>query len=201
MYADDVALTCSNKLISVVENTISADLELVKEHYHKWHLQKSAKSVSSFFHLKNHLAQYKLKVNLSGNSILFHSTPKYLGITVDCSLTYRHHLTNLKSKMTSRLGLIKRLVGLDWGASFRVLQTSALARLVLAPADYCAPIWTQSAHTQKLNTPFNEALRTISVCLRSTRTNFLLVLAGIEPLKDCHRNACEKLFQLADNNI
>ena len=32
MYADDVALTCSNELISVVENTISVDLELVKEY-------------------------------------------------------------------------------------------------------------------------------------------------------------------------
>ena len=68
-----------------------------------------------------------------------------------------------------------------------------------APAS--APIWTQSAHTHKLNTPSNEALRTISGCLRSTRTNFLPALAGIEPLEDRSQNACEKLFQLTANHL
>ena len=85
------------------------------------------KSVSFLFHLKKSLSTRKLKVNLSGNSILFYSAPKYLGITLDRSLTYRHHLNNLKNKMTFRLGLIKWLVGLDWGASFHVLRTSTFA--------------------------------------------------------------------------
>lgn len=100
--------------------------------------------------------------------------------------------------MSSRLALVKRLAGLTWGASFGVLRVSTLALLV-SPAEYCAPVWTQCAHTNKLNTPFNEALRTISGCIRSTRTSFLPILAGIESLENRRRNACQRLFHLASD--
>jgi len=201
MYADDVALTCSNKQIPVIENTISSDLERVYDYYRKWHLKLSAtKSVSSIFHLRNHLARYQLRVFLSGKPIRFDPTPKYLGITLDRSLTFRHHIEKLKNKMTSRLSLVKRLSGLNWGARFDVLRISTLSLLV-APAEYCAPIWTQCAHVRKLNTPFNEALRTISGCLRSTRVKLLPTLAGIESLEERRRHMCEKLIRrAADQN-
>ena len=50
MYADDVALTCPDKQISVIEHTISKELDCESEYYQKWHLKLSAtKSVSSIF--------------------------------------------------------------------------------------------------------------------------------------------------------
>ena len=57
MYADNVALTCSDKQTSVIKNTISKDLDCMSVYYRKWHLKLSTKSVFSIFHLKNHLAQ------------------------------------------------------------------------------------------------------------------------------------------------
>ena len=67
--------------------------------------------------------------------------------------------------MTSKVALVKRLAGLNWGACFDVLCISTLT-LVVAPAEYCSPVWNQSSHTNKLNTPFNEALPTISGCIK-----------------------------------
>ena len=79
LYADDVALTCTDKQISVIEHNISKDLECVSEYYRKWYLKLlTTKSVSFIFHLRNHLAQYQVHVHMSGNSIAFDPTPKSL---------------------------------------------------------------------------------------------------------------------------
>ena len=197
MYADDVCLAASHKSISTIETSLTKDLELVNDYYRKWQLKLStSKSVSSVFHLRNHLAHYELKVHLSGDLLPFEPYPRYLGITLDRSLTYRHHLEKLKNKLSSRVSLIKRLAGTTWGASFDVLRTATLA-LVIAPAEYCAPVWAQSAHAKRLNIPFHEALRTITGCIRCTQINLLPPLSGIKSLENRRRNICEKLFEEA----
>ena len=200
MCADDVALTCYDKQTSVIEHTISKDLDCVSEYYRKWHLKLSTtKSVSSIFHLKNHLAQYQLQVHLSGNSIpLTLHLVVTLGVTLDRSLTFSQYIEKLKNKMTCRVALVKRLAGLNWGACFDVLRIPTLS-LAVAPAESCCPVSNQSSHTNKLNTPFNEALRNISGCIKPTRVSFLLFLAGIEPLESRRLYACEKLLRRANN--
>ena len=197
MYADDVCLAVSHKSIPTIETTLTNDLQLVNEYYSKWQLKPStSKSVSSVFHLRNHLAQYELKTHLSGDLLPFEPSPRYLGVTLDCSLTFRHHLERLKNKLSSRVSLIKRLAGTTWGASFNVLRTATVS-LVIAPAEYCAPVWAQSAHTKRLNIPFHEALRTITGCIRCTQINLLPSLSGIKSLENRRRNICEKLFDQA----
>ena len=135
---------------------------------------------------------------MSGNSIFFDPTPRYLCVTLDRSLTFRQHIEKLKNNMTSRVTLVKRLAGLNWGACFDVLRISTLS-LVVAHAEYCSPVWNQSTHTNKLNTPFNEALPTISGCIKPTRISFLPFLAGIESFENRCHYACEKLLCRANN--
>ena len=96
--------------------------------------------------------------------------------------------------MTSRVALVKRLTGRNWGACFDVLCISTLS-LVVAPAECCSPVWN---HTNKLNTPFNEALCTISGCIQPTCISFLPILAGIESLENRRYYAC-KLLCRANN--
>ena len=120
---------------------------------------------------------------MSGNFIPFGPTPRYLGVTLDRSLSFRQHIEKLSNKMTSRVALVKRPAGLNWGACFDVLCISTLS-LIVAPAEYCSTVWNQSSHTNKLNTPFNEAFRTISGCIKPTRIGFFPFLAGIEYLEN-----------------
>ena len=79
-----------------------------------------------------------------------------------------------------------------------MLRVSTLS-LVAAPAEYCFPVWNQSSRTNKLNTPFNEALHTISGCIKPTRISFLPFQAGIESLENRRLYACEKLLRRANN--
>ena len=149
MYADDVAITCSASSIAKVEENSSNDMKTTCQYLHDWHLKLSqSKTVSSLFHLKNHLASKSIKVTLDPNTILNcerYST--YLGITLDRSLTYKNHLHKLKQKVSSRVALVRKLSGTNWGTLFDTLRTSTTA-LVFAPAGYCAPVWSQSTHTK-----------------------------------------------------
>ena len=87
--------------------------------------------------------------------------------------------------MSSRVALVRKLSGTNWGTSFDTLRTSTTA-LVFAPAEYCAPVSCQSTHTKTLDAPLNEAMRTVSGCIRPNPLNFLPPLSGIQP-PSCHR--------------
>ena len=89
----------------------------------------------------------ELKVNFNNETLLFCSEPKYLGVTLDRSLTYRRHLKSLRKILTSRVALLRRLAGSGWGAGAATLPSATLA-LVHSTAQYCAPVWCYSAHTR-----------------------------------------------------
>jgi len=77
-----------------------------------WKLKLSiTKTVSAVFHLNKKEAKCELKVNFNNETLPFCSEPKYLGVTLDRSFTYRRHLESLRKKLTSRVALLRRLAG------------------------------------------------------------------------------------------
>jgi len=61
--------------------------------------------------LPSQQAKRELKVNYNNETLPFCSEPKYLGITLDRSFTYRRHLESLRKKLTSRVALLRRIAG------------------------------------------------------------------------------------------
>jgi len=114
--------------------------------------------------------------------------PKYLGVTLDRSLTYRRHLESFRKKLTSRVALLRRLAGSSWGAEATTLRTATLA-LVHSTAEYCAPVWCRGAHTHLIDPIINDALRIVTVCLRPRPADNLSILAGIQPAELRRRGA------------
>ena len=86
----------------------------------------------------------------------------------------------LRKKLSLRVTLLRRLVGSGWGA---VAKTLCIATLfpIYSTAEYCAPVWCRSVHTRFIDSVLNDALRIITACLRSTPTDHLPVLSGIQP--------------------
>ena len=110
----------------------------------------------------------------------FVQPPTYLGVKLDRSLTFRHHLVALRKKLLSRVTLLRRLVGSGWGAGAKTLRTATLS-LVYSAAEYCAPVWCRSAHTRLIDSVLNGALRIVTGCLRPRPTDHLPVLSRIQP--------------------
>ena len=102
--------------------------------------------------------------------------PKYLGVTLDRSLTCRRYLESLRKKLTSRVAFLRRLVGSGWGAGATTFPTATLA-LVHSTAEYCAPVWCRSAHTRLIYPAIKDALRIVTGCLRPTPADLLSFVA------------------------
>ena len=126
------------------------------------------------------MAKHQMEVSCGGNTIPTTSNLKYTGVTLDRSLTYTKHLSQLSVKVNAPCNLLRRLAGTKWGAHFDVLQTSTTA-LAFAPAEYCSPVWCRSAHTHRLDAALNNGLRLVSGCIQSTPTFMLPVVSGIMP--------------------
>lgn len=181
MYADDVAYAFQGKDARDIEQALSSDMDDFVIYCKNWRLNPSiTKTESSFFHLNNRQAQEPLIVVMDGRELNFNKTPKYLGVTLDRTLTYKQHLLNLRGKLASRNNLISKLASTTWGADARTLRTTALS-LVYSTAEYCSAVWLNSAHTHLVDTQMNTTMRLVSGTVKSTPTNWLPALADILP--------------------
>ena len=138
------------------------------------------KTVTAAFNLNNREAKRELTIYNNGRLLPFFPTPTYLGVKLDRSFTFLHHLVALRKQISSRVTLLRRLVGLGWGAGAKTLRIATLS-LVYSTAEYCAPVWCRSAHTRLIDSVLNNALRILTGCLRPSPTDHLLVLSGIQP--------------------
>ena len=177
-YADNLALLHYFGNWKDLEGTLSQDISTLSAYLQTWRLKLShTKTVTSAFHLK---AKHELKVYNNGRLLPFCPTPTYLGVKLDRSLTFRHHLVALRKKLSSRVTLLRRLVGSGWGAGAKTLCIATLS-LVYSTTEYCAPVWCRSAHTCLIHSVLNDALRIVTGCLRPTPTDHLPALSGIQP--------------------
>lgn len=181
IYADDICLVTQSSSFTTAESTVTADMEILDTYFRKWCLRLNLlKTVISAFHLRNRYSNYKPEVKLRGQTLQYCSTPKYLGITLDRSLTFRQHLFNVAAKVKTRNNIIQKLAGTSWGCSAQTLRSTALA-LSYSVAEYCCPAWMNSVHSRKIDVQLNQTMRLITGCIRSTQTAWLPVLSNIQP--------------------
>ena len=182
-YVDDSALLHSSGNWKDLEGTLSQDMSIFSVYLQTWRLKVShTKTVTAAIYLNNREAKRELKVYNNGTLVPFCPTPTYLGVKLDRSLTLRHHLVALRKKLSSRVTLLRRLVGSGWGAGAKTLRIATLS-LVYSTAEYCAPVWCRSAHTRLIDSVLNDALRIVTGCLHPTPTDHLPVLSGIQSAK------------------
>jgi len=106
---------------------LTNNIAIVGEYLQTWKLKLSTtKTVSAAIHL-NKEAEHELRVKYNSETLSFCSEPKYLGVTLDRSLTYHQHHESLRKKLTSRVALLRRLAGSGWGAVATTLRIVTLA--------------------------------------------------------------------------
>jgi len=142
--------------------TLSLDLQTLDKFLIQWRLTPSpSKTETTAFHLNNKMANYNLEITYRGTRLKQVPHPKYLGVTLDRTLTFKTHLTNVASKIDSRINIIQKLTGTDWGADSLTLKTSTIAS-VYSVAEYCSPVWFNSIHAKKVDIKLNQSMRIIS---------------------------------------
>jgi len=199
-FADDLALVYQNNSMEESEIVLSADFQIMVKYFRSWRLKPSSvKTECSSFHLNNREANKTLNIMFEDEPLQFNQTPKYLGVKLDRSLTYEPHIKQTCQKLKSRINLVQRISGVNWGANAHTLRTTVMG-LVIPAAEYCCPTFINSTHTSKIDIQMNRAFRIISGTVKSTPLSWLPVMANIEPPKFRRQIALNRLYKKCDEN-
>ncbi|KAL4119302.1 hypothetical protein QTP88_012127 [Uroleucon formosanum] len=137
-YADDIAIVHQSRELKDGSNTLNDDLATLGDYFYKWRLKPNpTKTEVCAFHLNNKQAYEELEVVFNGVQVQHSFKPKYLGITLYRSLSFKEHIEKTTKKLHSRINIIQKLAGTGWGADGRTLRTATLA-LVYSTAEYGA---------------------------------------------------------------
>ncbi|KAJ3581419.1 hypothetical protein NHX12_016664, partial [Muraenolepis orangiensis] len=148
-YADDLAIMLSRPTWKAMEEGLNEDMGTLVAYLQRWRLQLSVgKSVTAAYHPSTSEARRELEVRVDNKCLEVQQAPKYLGVRLYRTLSFKQHLEEVKAKVTSRVALIRRLAGTTWGVSAKTLRISTQA-LVFSAAEYCAPVWSRSPHARK----------------------------------------------------
>ena len=192
IYADDLCVTAQYPTFQEVEQKIEEALGELTHYYRSNSLRANPdKTQVTAFHLRNREAKRSLQVSWNGVDLENTDTPKYLGVTLDRTLSYKTHIHNTKMKVATRNNLLKKLANSRWGINARTIRTTAVA-LCYSTAEYAAPVWERSAYAHLLNPELNQACRAITGCLRPTNVENLYLLAGIAP-PEIRRSVCARV--------
>ena len=106
-----------------------------------------------------------------------------------CSPT--NSIAKVAAKTRTRNNLVHMLTGTTWGVGAKTLRTSALA-ICYSVAEYCAPVWRNSAHTNLVNVQLNNTMRTITGAVQCIWTDWLPVQSNIAPADTCREVATSR---------
>ena len=128
-----------------IEQIIEEALRELTHYYRNNSLRANHdKTQVTAFHLQNREAKRSLQVSWNEVDLENTDTPKYIGVTLYRTLSYKTHIHNTKMKVATRNNLLKKLANSRWGINARTIRTTALA-LCYSTAEYVAPVWERSA--------------------------------------------------------
>lgn len=201
LYADDLAVAVQDRNFENIEQKLEQALATMSKYYKENSLRPNpSKTQVCAFHLHTRSAGRKLRINWEGSALQHEEKPRYLGVTLDRSLTYKHHCLKTKQKVATRNHLLRKLCGSKWGANPIVLRTTAQA-LCYSTGEYASPVWSRSAHAKHVDVALNETCRIITGCMKPTPTENLYKAAGFAAPSTRRKEAeyTEKFRQFFDD--
>ena len=139
----------------------------------------------SFFSVDPHQANLHPNLLLLGSCLHFNSTPTFLGVTFDRTLSFSKHVSLLKAKFFPRLKALRCISAFSWGPSkesLSVLYKSFLQSFLT----YASPGWfpfLSAINLTKLERLHQAASRAITGRLSSSPIPLLLSEASLPPLR------------------
>lgn len=117
---------------------LSDDLARLEEFFRLWRLKWNPnKTAVCCFYLNTKMAHGQLQVYADSHLLRHNSTPKYLEVTLDRTLSFKQHFQNTAAKLRARNNIIQKLCGTTLVSNAPTLPCSALA-LVYSVAEYCS---------------------------------------------------------------
>ena len=180
-FADDISLYNSGSCESAVYELTQRSLGVVEEWCQESGLLVNPSKTSVVrFTKRRKLTDVNLK--LFNQSLKLDKTVKYLGVTIDSTLTWLPHLSCVTEKATRSFWACRSMVGRTWPEMARWLYN----QVILPRITYGATVWWPAVNKvtciSKLNSIQRMANLTITGAMRSTPSAAMDVLVGLLPL-------------------
>ena len=141
--ASSMQTTCASQPSSP-ESTIEEGLGELTEYQRNNSLRANPdKTQVTAFHLRNREAKRSLKISWNGVDLENTTHPKYSGVTLYRTLSYKQHIQNTKIKVATCSNHLKKLANSKWEKNASTIRTTALT-LCYPIAEYAAPVWARS---------------------------------------------------------
>ena len=144
-----------------------------------------SKCEASFFSVDPHQAKLQPNLLLLGSRLRLNPTPTFLGVTLDCTLSFSKHVSSLKAKFFPHLKALHWISASSWGPSKESL--SLLYKSFLQPLlTYALPGWIpflSATNFIKLKCLHRASSGAITGCLSSSPIPLLLSKASLPPLQ------------------
>ncbi|KAJ3582540.1 hypothetical protein NHX12_000504 [Muraenolepis orangiensis] len=98
-YADDLAIMLSRPTWKAMEEGLNEDMGTLVAYLRRWRLQLSVgKSVAAAYHPSTREARRELEVRVDNKCLEVQQAPKYLGVRLYRTLSFKQHLEEVKAK-------------------------------------------------------------------------------------------------------
>ena len=125
IHVDDLCISAQYPAFTEVEHTIEEALDELTTYNSSNSLRANPDKTS--FHIKNLEANRTLEVEWNNTDRENTPHPKYLGVTLDRTLSYKQHIPNTHMKLANRNNLLTTLSNSKWGCNASTIRTIALA--------------------------------------------------------------------------
>ena len=165
MYADDTVIYYHHKDLTIIEETLTIDLELLSNWMEKNELifnLKKRKTEAMVFRTKCHLSKVNHGINITHRSekMNLRNSYRYLGVLLDRSLNLSDHFNLVYKKSSNLLRLLKKIrIYLTPLAALRIYQSLIIFLII-----YCSltNYFYSSNRRRLLNTPERNAETNLS---------------------------------------
>ena len=171
LYDDDLAIWSSSPSVPTAVEATQEALFRLERWSEYWCLPLNpSKCDASFFSVDPHQANLQPNLLLLGSRVRFNSTPTFLGVIFDRTLSFSKHVSSLKAKFFPRLKALCCISAFSWGPSkesLSVLYKSFLWSLLT----YASPGWfpfLSATNITKFERLHRAASRAITGCLSSS---------------------------------
>ena len=207
LYADDVSILASARTLRRAESLTQQAVDRVVGWSREWRLSlNTMKSEVSFFSLSTAEAKWRPSVKIGDNEIPFNPEPKFLGVTLDRSLSFGPHVKNIKGKATSKLSILGAVANTTWGwrkADLKKILQAHVCSVLHYASDGWQP-WLRPSNVQRLETIYNRGLRLVTGQGAASPVEALRAEAGVSSLqtqiwRNCVRSREKALRLPADH--
>ena len=200
LYADNTSAFTSNKAISLLNNIMSNGLNKLNKWFQTNKLSLNLKKSNMLFGTNNKTKKYnnRFKLCLDNVEISHVDACKFLGLTVDQSLTWNNHINDPSKKFSSSIGILNKVKNfLPESALLSLYNT-----LILSHINYGITAWRSAGVSAKnrLHILQKRALRAVSHREFRSHSNPLFIKYNQLKINDlCKLNIGTFMYKYCNN--